>query len=98
MSSNYSEVQKWAYSRRIQQGEAFDCNKDDFFITTKNGRVITAKAKYSLDTLTMQDFLPILVSYKMTSNGFVIIDFELEDHASMGDQAEQQDLDSYMEV
>lgn len=98
MSSNYSEVQKWAYSRRIQHGEAFDINGENFLVTTSTGRKIQASVSRGLDRLEMIDFLPVLVTYKNTSHGYVILDYELEDHPFYGDNLEQQDLDSYMAV
>ena len=96
MSKIMSAVERWDYSRRIRPATCIDIAGDEFVIINEYGRKNVAKASRGLNKLDMTDFLPIKVMVKWNGQEFIIIDWELMDRPSMGEQKEQMELDSWV--
>lgn len=95
MSRSMSAVERWDYSRRFQVGTCTDIVWDEFVIVDEYGHKKLAKLGRGLDKLTIMDFLPVKVMYKYTGKDYVIIDYEIMDHPSLGEQKEQMELDTW---
>lgn len=95
MSRSMSAVERWDYSRRFRPGTAIDLIGDDFVIVNEYGHKTIAKAGRGIDKLEMVDFLPVKVMFKFNGQEFIILDWGLMDHPSMGEQKEQMELDTW---
>jgi hypothetical protein len=77
MSTKASELKKWTDDHRVQVGEIWDVNGEDFLITLPTGRHVAAKPSRDIKRSELLEALPVEVMWKHTLNGNVIVDYEM---------------------